>query len=75
MLRRLKGWKLLAGYRGEAPRDVDALADLMVKVSDYAVAHKDDLKELDLNPVLVFEQGKGVCAADALIVRYEKKED
>ena len=74
MLRRLKGWKLLAGYRGEAPRDVDALADLMVKVSDYAVAHRNDLKELDLNPVMVFEQGKGVCAADALIVRYEKKE-
>lgn len=74
MLRRLKGWKLLAGYRGAAPRDTEALADLMVKVSDYAAAHRNDLKELDLNPVVVFEQGKGVCAADALIVRYEEKE-
>lgn len=41
----------------------------MVSVSSYACAHKNDLAELDLNPVFVYEQGKGVCAADALIVR------
>jgi acyl-CoA synthetase (NDP forming) len=70
MIRQLKGFKLLNGYRGEAPCDVDALAEVMVKVSDYAYKYKDEIKELDLNPVFVYPEGKGVCAVDALIVKY-----
>ncbi|NMC56081.1 MAG: hypothetical protein GYA50_02515, partial [Eubacteriaceae bacterium] len=69
MLKKLKAYKLLEGYRGSAPRDIDALADLIVKVGDYAVANKDTLKELDLNPVFVYE--KGVKAVDALVVKYK----
>lgn len=69
MIRGLKGYKMLQGYRGSAPCDVDALADLMVQVSDFAVANKDSLLELDINPVFVHEAGKGVDIADALIVR------
>jgi acyl-CoA synthetase (NDP forming) len=71
MIRQLKGFKLLSGYRGEPPCDLEALAEVMVKVSDYASEHKDDLKELDLNPVFVYPEGKGVCAADAMIVKYK----
>ncbi len=70
MIRQLKGFKLLNGYRGEAHCDVDALAEVMVKVSDYAYKYKDEIKELDLNPVFVYPEGKGVCAVDALIVKY-----
>lgn len=69
MLRSLRCWPLFTGWRGAPPLDADALAGLMVSVSSYACAHKNDLAELDLNPVFVYEQGKGVCAADALIVR------
>lgn len=72
MLRRLKGYRLLTGYRGSVPCDVDALADLMVKLSCYAVDHKEELAELDLNPVFVYENGQGVCVADALAVKYQK---
>jgi acyl-CoA synthetase (NDP forming) len=71
MIRQLKGFKLLSGYRGGSPCDVEALAEVMVNVSDYASEHKDDLKELDLNPVFVYPEGKGVCAADAMIVKYK----
>lgn len=71
MLRSLRCWKLLEGYRGEAPRDAAALADVIVRVSRYAWEHRDSLKEMDLNPVLVYPEGEGVCAVDALIVRYE----
>ena len=48
---------------------MDALAELMVKVSDYAVANKNTLKEMDINPVYVYEAGQGVCVVDALIVK------
>jgi acyl-CoA synthetase (NDP forming) len=69
MLNKLKAYRLLAGYRKSRPLDVDALADLIVKVGDYAVANKDILKEIDLNPVIVYE--KGVKAVDALVVKYK----
>ena len=68
MLKKLKSYKLLTGYRGAKPCDIDALADMMVKIGDYACAHCDELKELDLNPVFVYPEGEGVCAVDALIV-------
>ena len=66
MLKSLKIWPMFEGWRGAAPLNADALTDLMVSVSNYAVKHKNDLAELDLNPVFVSEAG--VCAADALIV-------
>ena len=73
MLQSLKGYRLLTGYRGSKPCDVDALVELMVKISDYAVAHTDSLAELDLNPVFVYEDGKGVCVADALVVKRQQQ--
>ena len=69
MISSLRGYRMLCGYRGSAPCDVDALAELLVQVSDFAVANKDTLLELDINPVFVHEKGKGVDIADALIVR------
>ena len=40
----------------------------MVRVSEYAAANRSTLKELDMNPVIVYEQGKGAIAVDALLV-------
>jgi acyl-CoA synthetase (NDP forming) len=71
MIMQLKGFKLLSGYRGGAPCDLEALAEVMVKVSDYACEHKDDIKELDLNPVFVYPEGQGICATDAMIVKHK----
>ena len=47
--------------------DVDALADALVRLSAAAVDLKDCFAELDVNPLFVFEKGRGVMAADALI--------
>lgn len=69
LLESLKSYRLLEGYRGQTPRDIDALCELVVKVADYAVANKEELKELDLNPVFVYEQGKGIAVIDALVVK------
>ena len=71
MLKKLKAYKLLTGYRGSKPADVDALAETIVKISDYAAKHRDTLKELDLNPVFVYEEGKGLSVVDALLIQYQ----
>jgi acetyltransferase len=68
MIRSLKSLPLFTGYRGAKPLDMDALAELIERVSRFAAEHRDELEELDLNPVFVYEDGKGVCAADALVV-------
>ena len=50
------------------PSDVDALADLLVNISDFAAAHADDIETIDLNPVVVWPKGEGAVALDALVV-------
>jgi acyl-CoA synthetase (NDP forming) len=69
ILKELKGYTLLTGFRGSKPCDIDALTDLMVRVSEYAVANKDVVTEMDLNPVFVYEKGKGAIAVDARIIK------
>ncbi len=68
MIKSLKAYKLMTGYRGGPALDVDALADLLVSVGDFAVAHKNDLAEMDINPVFLYPEGEGVAAADALVI-------
>ena len=68
MISRLRGHKLLTGYRGGAKMDIPALADLIVKVSDFAAERRDEVLELDLNPVFVYPEGEGVGLVDALLV-------
>jgi acetyltransferase len=69
MIESLKAYRLLGGFRGEPPKDIDALADCIVYAGDYACAHINTLKEMDINPLFVYEQGMGVMAADALIIK------
>ncbi|MBQ0005120.1 MAG: acetate--CoA ligase family protein [Clostridiales bacterium] len=68
MIKSLKAYKMMTGYRGQPKLDVDALADLLVSVGDFAVAHKNDLAEMDINPVFVYPEGEGVAPADALVI-------
>ena len=73
MLQSLKSFKLLNGYRGNPPADIESLTDMMVKISDFAYRKKDTLKELDMNPLFVYPKGEGVAIADALAVMYEEE--
>jgi acetate---CoA ligase (ADP-forming) len=68
MIREIRGAKLFDGVRGQPARDVDALADLLVTVSDMAWLMRGRVAEMDINPLLVRPLGKGVVAADALVV-------
>ena len=68
MIGEVKGAKLLRGFRGKPAADVDALADVLVRVSHMAAQLEGELAELDVNPLLVLPHGRGVIAADALVV-------
>ena len=65
MVREIKGFPMLQGFRGSEPADLSALEDLIVKVSDF-VEQNPQVKELDLNPV--FAYGDGAVAVDARVV-------
>ena len=73
LLQSLRGSVLLRGYRGEPIRDSGAAAELMVRVSRYAVEHPE-LQELDLNPVFVYPEGRGVRVVDALMLLRQPEE-
>ena len=51
---------VLGRYRGTPPADVDALVELMVRLSHFAADHADEIAEIDLNPVIVHAEGQGV---------------
>jgi acetate---CoA ligase (ADP-forming) len=68
MIGELRGAALFGGLRGQSPRDTEALAATLARVSELAWLLRDSLAEMDINPVLVRPQGRGVAAADALIV-------
>lgn len=68
MLAELRGYRLLTGYRGDPARDIAAVRKVLSKVSQLAWQMRDRLVELDINPLIVREAGKGAVAADALLV-------
>ena len=67
MIQGTKGYRLLTGFRGAPKADVDALANTLVKVSKLAAEGADKVAGLDINPLLVYPEGQGVLAVDALI--------
>ena len=68
MVHEVKGARVLQGYRGQPPSDVDALVDVLMRVSDMAMHLQDQVVELDINPLAVLPRGQGVKALDALAV-------
>ncbi|MGA7803391.1 acetate--CoA ligase family protein [Bradyrhizobium sp.] len=69
MLDELKAAPLLKGFRGAAKADIAALARLIAQVSLLADRLRDEVSEIELNPVLVHPEGQGVTIVDALVVR------
>lgn len=75
MLDRLRAGAILRGVRGAAAADIDALVRLLVNISELAVAYADNIREIDLNPVMVYPAGQGAVAVDALVVLDPKGAD
>ena len=66
MIDELKGRQLFDGFRGAPPANIDALTDMVVRLSELIADHRERIGEIDINPVLLAEDG-GV-AVDALLV-------
>jgi acyl-CoA synthetase (NDP forming) len=68
MVRELKTWPLLDGFRGRAAADVDALADAIVAFSRLGAQLGPRLVAAEINPLFVLEKGHGVRAADGVLI-------
>jgi acyl-CoA synthetase (NDP forming) len=66
-LKALRIWPLLAGWRGAAPGDVEAVVEVVLRIGALALERRGQILELDVNPLMVYAVGQGVVAADALI--------
>jgi acetate---CoA ligase (ADP-forming) len=66
-LRKLRSAKLLAGFRGTLPADIEAVAQVVMAIGRL-MQTVPELTEIDVNPLMVHPKGQGVTALDALIV-------
>jgi len=67
MIREIKGFKLLDGFRGRPKSDIEALERAVVSLSNMAANHRE-IKEMDINPLLVHPEGEGITVADCRII-------
>jgi len=65
MIKEIKAYPILEGYRGQPPADVDTIAKILVNASRLVIDHPE-VKEMDLNPIIVYE--RGAKTVDARII-------
>ena len=70
MIKDIRSYRLLQGVRGEQPSDVAAVADCLLRLSQLVTEHPC-VKELDINPLMVYARGEGAMVADARIILSE----
>jgi len=66
MISEIKGYQILKGIRGETPKDVKSIRDVLMKISQL-VMENPEIKEIDLNPVFVFNKGLQVVDARMIL--------
>jgi len=67
MIKQIKSYKILKGIRGKMPRDIPAIRECLIRLSQLAL-ECPQIKELDINPLIVLEENKGCYVADARIM-------
>ncbi|MDX9864391.1 MAG: acetate--CoA ligase family protein [Anaerolineaceae bacterium] len=72
MITEINGAPILDGVRGEAPRDREVLLDTIMKYSQMVFELADQISETDANPLLVYEEGKGLKVVDARVILKKK---
>lgn len=68
MVTEIRGVGVLEGARGAKPADIERLAQMLSRLSEFAHANRAVIKEIDINPLRVMPVGEGVVALDALVV-------
>jgi acetyltransferase len=67
MLAEIRAFSLLRGVRGESPSDLDSIVDVLLRLSQL-VSDFPEIVEIDINPLMVFEQGKGALGIDMRLI-------
>jgi acyl-CoA synthetase (NDP forming) len=73
MIREIKGFPILDGYRGKPKADLDAIVDVLLKISDLVTQH-EEINEMDLNPVFIYDKGL-VCVDARIILKKPEKNE
>lgn len=68
LLGELRAAELLAGFRGAPPADIAAAAEAIAGLSRFVAAHAAELEAIDINPLIVLPEGRGVRAVDLLVI-------
>jgi acyl-CoA synthetase (NDP forming) len=68
MIRRIRGYRILTAFRGRPAADLEALAQVICQVGQFACAWRERIAELEINPLFVLPEGSGVVVGDALAV-------
>ncbi|TDA69726.1 MAG: CoA-binding protein [Clostridia bacterium] len=68
MLQELRAYPLLLGIRGSEPGDINELVKVVSRVSHMALDLKNEIAELDINPLIVYPDRYGVMAVDAVVI-------
>ncbi|MBN2038919.1 MAG: acetate--CoA ligase family protein [Spirochaetes bacterium] len=74
MLEEIRSYPLLLGARGEEKKDIDSVVDTIIKISTI-IRKCDRITDIEINPIVVYEQNKGLKAVDARILISKAKED
>lgn len=67
MIKEIRSYVLLLGVRGEEARDIDALIDSIIRLG-YIIMNCREISDIEINPLMVYEQGRGAKAVDARIL-------
>jgi acyl-CoA synthetase (NDP forming) len=67
MITEIRSYSLLKGVRGEKPSDTEAIVDTLLRLSQL-VTDFPEIMEMDVNPLIVFEKGRGVVGVDMRLV-------
>jgi acyl-CoA synthetase (NDP forming) len=66
MIARVRGYRILTAFRGRPAVDLEALAQVLCQVGQFACAWQERITELEINPLFVLPEGSGVIVGDAL---------
>lgn len=69
MIRETRGYRVLEGVRGDKPSDMAALVQALRTISQLAVDLKDDVSEIDVNPLVLYVEGQGAKIVDCLFIK------
>lgn len=67
MVRQIRSFKVLDGFRGSPPADIGAIIDTLLRLSEMVCNHPE-ISELDINPLIVHAQGQGCSVADSRVM-------